>query len=530
MKLTFTLIALCSYCLLHAQKAGTLDKSFGDSGKVLISFNNTELQCFASAIQKDNKTIVVGEYDSASNNFFLNGFLVLRYLPSGVLDKSFGNNGRVIINFGYDLQVADAVVVQEDGKIVITGYSVSGFFDVNYDIPMARLNTDGSLDSSFGNNGKVITDFSDGDNASSVCLQEDGKIIVGGYYNKVDFLLIRYNTNGSLDSSFGNKGKVIKMFSEISSIASVAIQPDGKIVAGGLTDARNSKFEIGRYNSNGTPDSAFGINGFVTTDYGANSDQIFKIIIQPDKKIIAVGGTGLNFDTKHEYIAVARYKSNGDLDSTFGINGKSTLQYPNERATGYNAVLQSDDKLIVTGPLTSNIDVDYLLVRLKTDGSIDSSFGTNGSVITDFSELYDVPWGIGIRSDNIIVAAGSSQLYDPTSIFDVSLAAYNEFGKKQIIIQKIKHYIATHNDAQATTLNKVSIYPNPAQNILHVEGLSSQNAKLTVVDFNGNVIVSRELSVVSNGYDLNVSSLHAGNYLLKIETNGEVVTKQFVKE
>ncbi len=167
-------------------------------------------------------------------------------------------------------------------------------------------------------------------------------------------------------------------------------------------------------------------------------------------------------------------------------------------------------------------------MRFTSIGNIDSTFGDNGIQTTQTIKSHSAISSSVLQKNGEILCGGSSGETD-------ILARYNndDKSKKQIIIQKIKHYIQTHNDAQATTLNNVFIYPNPAQNILHVEGLSA-NAKLTVVDFAGNIIVSRELSpvppntgVVSYGYDLNVSSLHAGNYLLKIEVNGEVVTKQF---
>ena len=585
MKLIFTLIAIFFCYLLNAQP-GSLNKKFGDSGKVLTVLKNAVAECYASAIQSDDKIVTVGEYSDTENVF-----LVLRYLPNGTLDSSFGNNGMTLINFGYDLQIATAIAIQKDGKIVVTGYGVSGFFDFNYDIPIARLNTDGSLDSSFGNNGKMIADLSDGDFANSICIQDDGKIVVGGYYDNVDFLLIRYNANGSLDNTFGDKGKVITMFSGISTISSIAIQPDGKIVAGGVTDAGESNFGIARYNSNGTLDSTFGINGFVTTDYNGGYDAIRKIIIQPDKKIIAVGSTNLS-------IAVARYNSNGTLDNTFGKNGKCTLKYAGNYAVGYNAVLQNDGKLVITGPLSSNTGEDYLLVRLKNDGSVDSSFGTNGSVITDFSGLDDEPWGIGINSDNTIIAAGLSQRGDPIYIYDVSLAAYNEFGKIQSTVIKIRRWLQQHNGIEWDNVNGISRYvvqrsndvvhfnsiakinagsisnytyqdqkqlsginyyrvqttsadgtvaysnivamvnddgiklsPNPATNILHIEGLSSSgNIKMKVVDLAGNIAISEQLPVNSNSYNLNISSLHAGNYLLKIEMTGKIITKQFLKQ
>jgi len=593
MKFVFTLFILMVILNQSYSQTGKLNQSFGDSGKVLTGYNNAQSTSYASAMQTDNKTVVAGNYDSIG----IDGFLILRYTATGQLDNSFNNNGKVVINFGYDIQEAYSVAVQPDGKIVVAGYGETGMFDENYDVVAARLSTNGKLDSTFGTNGKVLLDFGTDERGNSVCLQPDGKIIIGGIYNNSDFLTVRLKTNGSLDSMFGNNGKVISTFNQLSSIASVAIQSDGKIVVGGIKGGTVSMFVIARYNSNGTPDNSFGSGGFVYTDYGANADQISKIIIQPDQKIIAVGATGLHFDFLHEYVAVARYKANGNLDSNFGINGKSTLQYANNTAYGHDGVLQTDGKIIISGNLSTDTTTNYLLARLKTNGNLDSSFGTNGTTITNFG-MSDIAYGVRIQGgDSSIIASGTSQSYNYNTT-DVSLAAYNQSGIRQMIITKIRHWIQHHNGIEWDNINGVSSYivqrsydgihfssltkinannnsnytyqdpspltgtnyyrlettsitgalnysnviaitnddikitPNPTKNSLHIEGLSSSNnIKLSVVDFAGNVPISQQLKANnSSSYNLNISSLKPGNYLLKIETNGEVVTKQFVKE
>ncbi len=135
MKIIYTLIALCSYCLLNAQKAGTLDSSFGINGKVITGFSTDNLQSLASAKQSDDKIIVVG-FGYIIRTDTLGGFLAMRYTKDGIVDSSFGNDGITIVNVGvnYLAETAQAVAIQNDGKIVMTGYAAKGFSPTNYDI------------------------------------------------------------------------------------------------------------------------------------------------------------------------------------------------------------------------------------------------------------------------------------------------------------------------------------------------------------------------------------------------------------
>ncbi|MEO8713120.1 MAG: T9SS type A sorting domain-containing protein [Parafilimonas sp.] len=588
----FTLIgiSISSFC-----QVGKLNQSFGDTGTVLTGYNNTQLQSFSSAMQTDDKTVVVGSSDSLSTI----GFLVLRYLPGGSLDNSFGINGKVIVDFGYDLQVAFGVVMQSDGKIVVTGYGASGLFDPEYGILTVRLKTNGSLDSTFGTNGKVVTDLGKAEFAYALCLQSDGKIVLSGNYDNVNLLLVRLKTNGSLDSTFGKNGKVIN--TQIGNMAfgrSVLVQPDGKIIVGGDRSGSTPTCLVTRYKTNGTLDSSFGTNGIVNTKLTNYGDQFLKVVLQQDGRIIGVGRTGLfsGNDNDNNIIAV-RYKSNGVLDSTYGAFGIQTINFPGASSAAQAAILETDGKLLITGNVTDS-NANFVLLRLKTDGRLDSSFGTNGSTITDFN-LNDFAYSIVLQGgDSSIIVAGYSQSISSGDTVDVSLAAYNQSGVRQMIVTKIKHWLQHHNGIQwnnvtnvnsyvvqrsydgihfnsiarinagnnsnytyadpaplsganyyrlqttsvngavnysnviAVSNNDIKISPNPATNSLQIQGLSSsQKIKLTVVDFTGNVAISQQLKANSNSsYNLNIASLKQGNYLLKIETNGDVITKKFVKE
>ncbi len=301
------------------------------------------------------------------------------------------------------------------------------------------------------------------------------------------------------------------------------VQPDGKnLKGGGYRSALPEQFFLKRLEVNGSPDSSFGSAGTTITQVGSYDSYITDIALQSDGKIVALGSTD-NYTAS----ANTRYNADGSLDNTFANDGIAHNFFPGIYGYAISILIQDDNKILLGGGVYIEKSL-YALERLTVNGLIDSSFGVNGGVTTDFANYSSGIASIGLQTSGKIVAIGGSS--NANYYYSVSLARYDNDAKtkKQIIIQKIKHYIQTHNDAQATMLNKVFIFPNPAQNILHVEGLSSSQTKLTVVDFAGNI----KLQAVANAssFNLNIASLHAGNYLLKIETNGEVVTKQFVKE
>jgi uncharacterized delta-60 repeat protein len=224
----------------------------------------------------------------------------------GDLDTSFDSDGKVTTDIGGIDNRARSVAIQSDGKIVAAGYSNPGS---NYDFTLARYNTDGTLDTNFDSDGKVTTAIGSGtDQAFSVAIQSDGKIVAAGYSNNGsndDFALVRYNTDGSLDTSFDSDGKVTTAIGGSDDRAhSVAIQSDGKIVVAGHSDnGSNEDFALVRYNTDGTLDTSFDSDGKVTTAIGSASDFARSVAIQSDGKIVAAGrSTGSNDD-----FALVRY-------------------------------------------------------------------------------------------------------------------------------------------------------------------------------------------------------------------------------
>jgi uncharacterized delta-60 repeat protein len=232
-------------------------------------------------------------------------FTLVRYNTNGTLDTTFDSDGKVTTAIGSGTDVAYSVALQSDGKIVVAGYSNNGS---NFDFALVRYNTDGSLDTSFDSDGKVTTEVGSGnDGGESVAIQSDGKIVVAGYSyigSNNDFALARYNTDGTLDTSFDSDGKVTTAIGvSVNYAKSVAIQSDGKIVAAGYNTGSNNDLALARYNTDGTLDTSFDSDGKVTTAIGSN-DRAYSVAIQSDGKIVAAGNSN---NGSNEDFALVRY-------------------------------------------------------------------------------------------------------------------------------------------------------------------------------------------------------------------------------
>lgn len=397
---------LCAEINVSFAAPGDLDTSFGNGGKVTTPVGTGRDLAQAVALQPDGKMVVVG--------YAQNDFAVVRYNPSGTLDTSFGTSGtgKVLTPIGSGTQdEAYAVAIQADGKIVVAGFTVSGG---SLDFAVVRYLSNGTLDSSFGANGKVITPVGSGDDlADAVIVQPDGKIVVAGSSGFTDFALVRYNMDGTLDNSFGTGGKATLSVSSVSGQArAAALQMDGKILVGGLSgvdvgQSTLSKFTLVRFNSNGSVDSSFGTSGKVVTSISQNRfGSIFGIAIQPDGRILASGSDNSNSDGN---TAVVRYQSNGSLDSTFGTGGIVTTRVGTVSSLGETVLLQSNGKLVVAGDSYSGSNIDFGVVRLNTDGSVDNLFGVSGKVITPIGSRDDSVRDAVIQPDGKMVVIGHSE-------------------------------------------------------------------------------------------------------------------------
>ncbi len=347
------------------------------------------------------------------------------YAQDGLLDLSFDTDGIVTTAIGTSDDFGRAVAVQEDGKIIVAGYSFNGSQDV---FAMVRYNTDGSLDNSFDSDGIVTSEIgASGNRAHAIAIQDDGKIVLAGYsYNgsNNDFAVARYNTNGSLDLSFDADGYATTGFDTFSNdrAFAVAIQPDGKIVIAGYNTDEDSDrdFAVVRYNTDGSLDNSFGTGGIVSTPLADGGDEVRSVVVQEDGKIVLAG---FSFDFTTRVFAIVRYTSNGILDNTFDGDGIVTTSILALDDAAYNMAKQSDGKFILVG-YTVNDTYDFAIVRYNTDGSLDNTFDSDGIVITHIGIIEDLPYAVTIQSDEKIVVGGHSK----TDNDNFALVRYNPDG------------------------------------------------------------------------------------------------------
>ncbi len=380
-----------------------------------------------------------------------------RTLPAGALDAGFGANGLVLTDIGTAEETARRVMVQSDQKIVVVGAS----FGTDADFLVVRYNPDGSLDSTFGTGGKVVTSFGKPrDEAMSAVQQSDGKIVVAGWTGdwvgspaKIDFGLARYNVDGSLDSTFGTNGRVTTAIgTSIDLVFSVMIQRDGKIVAAGATKSgEDNDFALVRYRPDGSLDSTFGSGGIVTATFGASTNDVgTQAILTSDDKIIVAGYsmTGLPPVAGNADMALARFNSDGSLDTSFGANGKVTASIGTGDDAASGVALQSDGKIVIAGYSYVSGEVGFALVRFNSNGSLDTTFSGDGKVYTYFGATGATADDIVAQADGKLVVIGRTK-FGPTSGFE--LVQYDSNGNLDATFGAGGHVKTTFDTSSGTS-------------------------------------------------------------------------------
>ncbi len=379
------------FAVVRFNANGSLDVSFNSTGKVTTDFFGIGASSARGvAIQTDGKIVVAGRAWNPNASSY-DQIAVVRYNANGSLDTAFNGTGKVATAVGSRNSYARAVAVQADGKIVVAGYATPG---AHNDFALVRYNANGSLDTSFNGTGKVTTDIGGGseDAAYGMVLQSDGKILVAGESDSgggFDVALVRYHANGSLDTTFNGSGKAVTAIGTGNdSGVGVAVQTDGKIlVAGESESGASSKFALVRYQANGALDPGFNGTGKVTTAVGSY-DVGRSVAVQSDGKIVVCGSS---FSSGFNEFAIVRYNTDGSLDTALNGSGKMKTRI-GKAAYGESLALQSDGKMLVTGqsdalayPGASGGKSDLAVARFLQDGSLDPGFGTPGRVTTDVS-------------------------------------------------------------------------------------------------------------------------------------------------
>jgi uncharacterized delta-60 repeat protein len=475
-------------------------------------------------VQPDNKFIVASDVTVVIGDTAY--ISLIRYNSNGTIDNTFGTNGKVTTGFDGGLCGVKALTLQADGKIVAVGFFNRRVNGISQDIDFAvlRYNSNGTLDTSFDADGRVTTDFgSTNDVAHAVAIQSDGKIVVAGdskQSGKIQTFLARYNPNGALDASFNGIGKLATtMINDVNDrFITLAIVDDNKIMLGKRTFTDYGQIQVTgtqviRYNSDGNLDTSFGGGGRVSEVGSTPIHRVFK-----NGKMLVANNifrsiTGGGFKLK-------RFDQDGKIDATFGINGEVTTDFT-QIGVGVTDILeQKDGKIVVSGIFSGVNPTDiysFGLVRYKANGTLDSTFGTNGKTIllpTLTSETYI---RLGIQSDGKILYCGGYT---------------QEANKSNIVVARFNNTIVSVKNVQQNT--PLSIFPNPTTNVLNIDFKKpiTDVLKVTITDISGRLVYQQnyDKGLINSNLQINSQDFMAGLYIVNIVSDKENISQMIVKQ
>ncbi|MDP9295263.1 MAG: hypothetical protein M3O88_01030 [Actinomycetota bacterium] len=411
--------------------AGDLDRSFGHDGVAVTDVLHGAFDtAYGTAQQSNGKIVVAGTVETNAGQ----RFCVLRYRTNGKLDRSFGGDGRVTTSFGGSFQQARDVAIQE-GKIVVAG---TAYASGRPAFALARYLPDGTLDPGFGSSGRVLAHISAGsvDSASALLVLPSGDLIVAGSTlsptsTPSDFAVARFDANGELISSFGGDGTVTVDFGGRDDRAAALTRTAGGgiVLAGSSEVDGSSDFALAELHPNGDPVPVFGTGGIVRTTFGGVDPmpaEALDVVTLPSGKVIAVGSVFVGPMTREHDAALARYRSDGSLDPTFGSGGLVTTDVGSPRGddSATSVAVQANGKIVTAGTTsikTFMYDHRFAVTRYLTDGTLDAGFGSDGSVTTDFGNGWDLARDVIVTDDGTILAAGEA---GASRGGDIALARY----------------------------------------------------------------------------------------------------------
>jgi uncharacterized delta-60 repeat protein len=487
------------------------DNSFGDSGKALTKLERRYTGGGLMAKQSDGKILLVGQAwrSRLDANFDL---ILSRFTKDGILDSSFGLNGIKILDIKNVDNRISAISVQSDDKIVLCVNTTNNASAFDYNI--IRFNKNGDLDNSFGTNGFAVSPFIGND----MFIQSDGKIVVGGNVSKVingktkyDLGLIRFNSSGQIDNSFGNNGIATVDFNTDGFLRSIGLQSSGKIVVLGVSTGTINDYLFARFTQNGILDNSFALSGkrVINNFNGA----YFSVLgIDQNDKIFALGDSPTSqVDMGNFYII--KLDANGALDPTFGGSGIVKTKIKDTRASAGAMTFQDDGKVLIFGMTTSIIGMqvgNITSLRYRNNGYLDSSYGKNGlnNNLIDSGE-YFLSINAVVQNDDKILISGTYNLISK-DIQELALVRLAQTNNSDIVSPKVDFSFMVH--------------PNPSSSYLE---LQSQNnfSKIEILDIKGRLV--KEMVLDSNSYKLDVSGLCVGVYFVRVtyQGHGTVVQK-----
>lgn len=501
MKNNFFLIALLFLFNTVNAQDGQLDLSFNSTGKVITNFG--QYYATLSAVQTlTNGQIIVAGSLAANSSFTSYDFFVARYNSNGSIDPSFGTNGFTIIDFSSNYDAANALAIQNDGKILVAGRSTS---NVYYDVAIARLNANGQLDNNFNGTGKVLVDVQgESDEARTITLQKDGKIIIAGLSSTAtagNALALRMNTDGTLDNSFGTNGHVLFTFTGAAYFSSCLVMSDGNIALAGSTIVLgNSRMAMAKINSNGSAANSFGTNGQAEFLETAGQSSCAALRYNPFDQNFYLAGMCA---TDAYMLSV---KNDGSINTSFATNGRANFDLGGSEIFNSFCIDQNGDFLLC-GNNYINSSYESFVAKLKANGTADNAWGTNGATSIDWSTANDYGTAMTLQTDGKLLMVGSNNngLFSHIARFNNSTTAVN--GTKEIAIQE----------------SVIKSYPNPACTAIYFDIRKSDLIRIELFNLAGVKLLE------TNKTFLDVTCIPNGEYLILIHSKGsEVKTSRII--
>ncbi len=525
---------------------GSIDLSFGLKGRLFLT--NKPGYAIGLAEFKNSNYIVTGWFVNSGSNYDI---LTIKTKSDGSIDSSFGKNGIVTMDIdNYDY--SEAMTIQTDEKIIVVGELGKNEYD-DLRIFIARFKPDGNIDSSFGENGHVVTKFDKEVACESVALQDDGKILVGGTYNlfamQPAYYVARYNPDGSKDNSFGDQGIAQYIFGEghgeeewVNELTTIVVQQDGKIICGGSQGQFHGwKYDMGlvRFNTDGTLDKSYGEQGSVRIEYPGYYSEIYTMQIQTDGKLVA-GANAQTLSSNDDRMLLMRFLENGHFDSGFAINGMQATMNGQFSSYCNTSCLQDDNKIILGG----NSNGKFLLARFNNDNVLASNFKEVKAI--QENEAITITWQT-LNENNTksytVERSNNAKDYAGINTIPAKHAATNSYSytdKNPLYgdnYYRIKENTANGTFTYSQTLkivfennNNISLYPNPAKNTVTIKGLNKNaTTVIKITDMNGREI-SKESFSNSTSTTLSIKALAQGSYFILVEQEGRVTKLRLVKE
>ncbi|WP_431136051.1 T9SS type A sorting domain-containing protein [Psychroserpens mesophilus] len=512
-KIIFVLIFLLSFGTFHAQN-GILDPTFGTNG-IVNTTNNEDPEQFNTILEvNNNKFLAAGTADYNAT--------IIRFNQDGSIDTSFGVDGILELDFGGTREDIEDMVKQPDGKILITAETKNSNDD--YDFIVARLNEDGSYDTSFGTNGISVITFgsSTDERPNKIIVTPDDKIIIvgnaeGGIIWKT--AIARLNSDGSLDTTFSDDGLLTLSITNRSDyLIGVDVTFDGKIIAAGgavfNSGSNQGRYAIVRYLNNGDLDPTFGTNGVVTLNIFDGSCIARSIISLPDGKSLVAGhASGSNVQMS---FAVIRLDIDGNIDTTFGDNGVVSTPFSTNQSQIYKMKLDDNNNIYVVGDASNNTNneaTNFAAAKYSFNGDLDTTFGTNGTVSTDFFGTHDSARDFIITQNKITLAGYTMETY-PDENF--ALARYD-----------LENNLSISN----VSLSTFEVFPTLVNNSVSIKSkISSNSAQISIMNIQGKLVFQQTTIINSIPKSIDLKSLTKGLYFLKIQIENQLETYKIIKQ